>query len=158
MTMLVKITRFEEGFESEPYYDIYRYPTIGFGKKIGIQDAPLDMFTFYMPEEVGEYWLEVDLGALKSVLATDYRTKEAWDISNEPRKDMLTAMAYQMGFEGLCGFHNMLAAMENGDWEKAYEHALDSKWAKEDTPQRAQRVAEVIRLGDYSPYDGLLED
>ena len=40
----------------------------------------------------------------------------------------------------------MLAAMEKGDFTAAASAALDSDWAKE-TPNRAQRVAAMIRLG-----------
>jgi lysozyme len=155
--ILIKAMRFEEGLENEPYYDIYQYPTIGFGKKIGIKNAPLDMFTLYMPDEVAECWLSVDLEALKNIIENDYRTKTAWENCNQARQDMLTAMAYQMGFEGLCGFQKMLSAMEIESWEDAYLEALDSKWARFDTPQRANREATVILEGDYGVYDGLLE-
>ena len=74
-------------------------------------------------------------------------------------------MAYQIGCEGVvgdpgitasgncdkpqadrphgCGFHDMLAAIERGDFTAARAAALDSVWARE-TPARARMVADGL--------------
>jgi lysozyme len=54
-------------------------------------------------------------------------------------------MAYQMGVEGVCGFKTMLRCLEAGELEKAAGAALNSRWAKVQTPARAKRVAAMIR-------------
>lgn len=58
----------------------------------------------------------------------------------------LLNMAFQMGIEGILMFKNMLAALQRGDRPGAADAALDSSWADQ-TPARAQRVAELIRSG-----------
>ena len=50
-----------------------------------------------------------------------------------------------MGMKGGGYFRNMLAAMEKADWEEAAKEMLDSKWAKKDSPQRANRLADIVR-------------
>ena len=48
---------------------------------------------------------------------------------------------------GLSGFGRMLAAMERGDYDTAAKEMLDSKWAKQDSPARARRLAKVMVRG-----------
>ena len=56
-------------------------------------------------------------------------------------------MGYQLGIAELMGFKRMLAAMERGDYEAAAREMLDSKWARQDSPGRARRLAERMRRG-----------
>lgn len=65
---------------------------------------------------------------------------------NQPRQDILTSMGYQMGVEGLTGFHHMLSAIVDEDWDEAAAQMMDSNWATE-TPERASRHAAVMRNG-----------
>ena len=60
-------------------------------------------------------------------------------------------MAYQMGVTGLSKFKNMLTAVELGDFDEAANQALDSRWARQ-TPERATRHAEMLRVGEILPY------
>jgi lysozyme len=53
-------------------------------------------------------------------------------------------LCYQLGVGGVAKFKNMLDALRAGDLAAAKEHALDSDWAREDTPERAKRVASLI--------------
>ena len=57
-----------------------------------------------------------------------------------------------MGVPNVEGFVNMWGAIAQGDYLSAYDHALDSKWFRIDTPERAKRVAEVIRSGNMEVY------
>ena len=50
-------------------------------------------------------------------------------------------MAFQMGTEGLLGFKKLIRCANEGDGQGAHAAALDSKWAREDTPERAAEVA-----------------
>ena len=54
-------------------------------------------------------------------------------------------MSFQMGIRGVSKFRKMLVAMEKADWEEAAKEMLDSKWAKKDSPQRANRLADIVR-------------
>lgn len=69
---------------------------------------------------------------------------------SQPRQDILTSMAYQMGVSGLSEFHHMLEAICNQDWNEAAAQMLDSTWAKQ-TPERANRHADVMRSGQWAP-------
>ena len=68
------------------------------------------------------------------------------------RNSALVNMAFQMGVHGLLSFKKMLAALEQGNWILAYNHALDSKWYKQ-TPLRARRVANVLHTGTFNAYN-----
>lgn len=63
------------------------------------------------------------------------------------RQDALQDMAYQMGVSGLLGFHNMWDALAIKDWQIAHDEALDSPWAKKETPARAKEIAQILLTG-----------
>lgn len=63
------------------------------------------------------------------------------------QKEALTEMVFQMGVTGTKGFPAMLEALKMKDYNRAYKEALDSKWAREDSPQRAKEVATRLRFG-----------
>lgn len=69
-----------------------------------------------------------------------------WREMSEPRQRALCNMCFQMGWPRLSGFKKMLAALESGLWDEAASEALDSTWAKQ-TPERAKRVVDMIRVG-----------
>ena len=56
----------------------------------------------------------------------------------------LANMCFNLGWPRLSGFRKMLAAIKAGDYNKAADEALDSKWAKQVGP-RATRIAEQFR-------------
>ena len=72
---------------------------------------------------------------------------EAWRGLARPRRLALASMAYQMGREGLRGFGDALAAVRERRWPDAAAAMLDSKWAREDAPARAARLAAMMRAG-----------
>lgn len=56
---------------------------------------------------------------------------------------VLLNMAFNMGVDGLLGFHDFLAALEQGDRKAARVAMLDSKWART-VGARATRLANVV--------------
>lgn len=62
------------------------------------------------------------------------------------REMALANMVFQMGLGGVLKFKKMIAALKVENWNEAYKQALDSAWYKQ-TPNRAKRVAEVLRDG-----------
>mgnify|MGYP001101913895 FL=1 len=60
------------------------------------------------------------------------------------RKEVLVELAFQMGLPNLLKFKRMLAAMKDGEFEKAAAELLDSKYAGQ-TPARSERYAKRIR-------------
>ena len=67
-----------------------------------------------------------------------------WDQLPTDIRVALSNMAYQLGASGVMRFRKMVAAFKAGDFAEAAREALDSKWAKQDTPNRAKRVAALI--------------
>ena len=56
----------------------------------------------------------------------------------------LANMSFNLGWPRLRNFKKMLAAIESGDYNKAADEALDSKWARQ-VGARADRIAALIR-------------
>lgn len=155
MSRIDDILYFEEGYREHVYYDSEGFPTIGIGKRIGEQYAPLSHFTFTVSLEVAKFWVKDDCKEIIYNLENDARTEAAWSMCNEPRQDMLISMAYQLGFDGLCDFDNMLAALELGDFEQAHNEMLQSVWHSQ-TEARCEREADVMLEGTYDPYQEYL--
>lgn len=65
---------------------------------------------------------------------------------DDARKGALINMAFQLGTEGLLGFKTALALVREGKYAQAADAMLDSRWADQ-TPARAQRIAEQMRTG-----------
>ena len=62
------------------------------------------------------------------------------------RQQAIANMAFQLGVSGLLGFRKMIGALDHGDYRKAADEALDSRWARQ-TPNRANEIADMIRKG-----------
>lgn len=134
-----KILECEEGFRTNPYRCSNGYPTVGIGQKIGGLNDPLPNFT--MPISVARAWVDAN------ILEITPQIKDQLDGLNEARQAVLISMAYQMGVGGLLVFKRFLTAIKNRDWMTAADEMLDSKWAKFDSPGRAERHRKVIVTG-----------
>lgn len=123
-----------------PYLDSQGYLTIGYGHLIdsrhggGINDAAAD---FLLTNDIKEKYNQLS-------------SRFIWfDSLNEPRKAALINMAFQMGVDGIAGFHNMINSIAAQDFEAAKRDGLDSLWAKKQTPQRALRVMNQLASGEF---------
>ena len=65
-----------------------------------------------------------------------------------PRQAVVISMIYQLGLSGFRGFKRMIAALSTRNFEEAAKQALLSKWAVQ-TPERAERMAEMLRTGEW---------
>lgn len=65
---------------------------------------------------------------------------------DEVRKSVLLNMCFNLGINGLLGFKNTLAFVKAGDWERAANNMLASKWAKQ-VGRRAIELSELMRKG-----------
>ena len=132
----------DEGWRSKPYPCTAGKLTIGVGHKL-------------LPNEM--HIKEVDSDWIWSTLRQDATLairgcemifgRGRFERMAEPRQRALANMCFQMGTGRLAGFQRMIAATFKGDWLQASIEALDSKWARKDSPNRARRVAEMIRTG-----------
>ena len=120
----------EEGFRGAPYDDPQGIPTIGYGTKLpltreGAQDLLLLRLN-WMLEEMDERWPWMD------------------DMPRAAQR-VVQDMAYNMGVPRLGGFRRMLSAMRDEEWERAADELLDSDYARNDVPGRAEENAELLR-------------
>lgn len=53
-------------------------------------------------------------------------------------------MIYQMGMTGFLKFKKTINYLKNKNWLLASQEMLDSKWAREQTPERAKRLSKII--------------
>ena len=144
MKHLIPLLEYEEGYREKPYYCSKGYPTIGIGKRIGPCNAPLSHYEFTCSKPMAYMWLDEEVSKIQAQLV-QYK----WYVDQtESRKVILVSMAYQMGVQGLLGFRNMIKALERKHYTTAFREALDSKWYKRDTPERAMRHATVLQHGD----------
>lgn len=155
MSQIIPLLNYEEGYREKPYIDTEGYPTVACGIKIGPKGASLSNYTFTVPRDVGDAWLESFVKTTISKMNGNHSVVAALKACNPARKDILISMAYQMGVGGLAGFKNTLAMIASGNFSGAASGMLSSKWAKQ-TPNRAKRHAEVMRTGDMTAYAGLL--
>ncbi len=135
----------DEGFRSAVYDDatggpivpgthVQGHPTVGFGRALDVNPLTID--------------------EARALLANDIATTTAALFSELPwardldevRCRALVNMAFNLGVAGLLTFHNMLRALQQGAWQSAARHALQSKWASQ-VGVRAMRIAKMLETG-----------
>ena len=131
---LMTSIRQHEGYEGMPYEDSLGKPTIGVGCLLPLSEDE-SMLVAYCRMSDGR-------SELRSRLYKVYRIALN-DLAPEVER-ALVEMSFQLGVPRFMGFRKMLAAISKGEWSKAADEALDSKWARQ-TPVRAEHVAEVLR-------------
>lgn len=136
-----KAIRDDEGKSLDVYEDTLGNLTVGIGHKVVRLDH-LVMGDTITDKRCASFFM-VDLKrAEKSAL--DIYT-ELGGLSGAAVLHVLTCMAFQMGGSGVRKFKKMLAALSVDDYDRAADEMLNSKWARQDTPARAQRLADVMR-------------
>ena len=132
MKDLLESIKRHEGFVEHVYDDSLGIPTIGYG--FAIKDLVLQ-------EDLCD---EILLRKLRILGRSVMGKFPFFDSLPSECKSVLMEMCYQLGVTGVSKFKKALKAMEDGDWEKAADEMLDSKWAKQ-TPGRAKEMSDIIR-------------
>lgn len=145
-----------EGLSLVPYPDHLGYCTIGYGRMIdarkggGISPIEADHMggvSFPLTMREAEYLLDNDIDQAQN------ESMRAWpwflDL-DDTRQEVFLCMVFQMGLEGVSGFTNTIAAAARHDWPGVGREMLDSKWARTDTPIRAEEMAKVMIAGDWA--------
>ena len=138
MSKLSDQLRIHEGVRSHAYKCSANMITVGVGRNIdenggiGLSDDEID------------YLLENDIKRCKQELI-----RYSWfpDLDSV-RQDAIVNLCFNLGLTRLMGFQNAMGAMAVGDYEKAADEFLDSRWAKQ-VGQRSLDVAHMIRAGEY---------
>ena len=158
----------EEGRENEKYLDSQGNWTIGVGH---LFERPVEPDAYVLatgdtvavatalPDDVGE----IPDDAIDAILDDDIDTAladaAAWIIGDSysssqwhslswVRKEVCVHMSFQLGGPTLNGFVQTRQAILDGDWQRAHDEMLDSDWAENDTPARANRMADAMLTND----------
>lgn len=126
----------EEGFVPHVYRDTEGYETIGYGFLVDGRAWG------GIPKPIAEKWLDYEIDEVESTLRHHIPNLDSFP---EPVVLALFSMSYQLGVGGVLNFTDMMAALQRGDYAVAANEALDSVWATEQTPERARRMADLIR-------------
>jgi lysozyme len=130
MDILEQLKR-DEGRRPRAYQDTQGIWTVGYGHNL-TSGPPLS-------EDAMTQILKDDLLAVD----TRVRSIRLWHDLSPARKGVLLNLAFNMGFDGLMGFRDMLDALETGNWERAAGELLDSRYARQ-VGARADRLAKQL--------------
>lgn len=137
MSKLSDQLRIHEGVRTHFYRCTSGLATIGVGRcieegSLGLSDDEID------------YLLENDIKRCKQELVG-----LSWFADlDSVRQDAIVNLCFNLGLTRLMGFKNAIGAMAVGDYEKAADEFLDSRWANQ-VGQRALDVTHMIRTGEY---------
>jgi lysozyme len=134
---LESLLKREEGFDPCAYQDHLGFWTIGYGKLIDRRKGG------GITEEEALYLLRNEIKRKHDELAVALPWLSSLD---QVRRDVVVAMAFQMGTEGVLKFRATLAALKMGSYLKAAQGIRSSLWAQQ-TPGRAERMAKAIETG-----------
>jgi lysozyme len=124
-----------EGLRLKPYRCTAGKLTIGIGRNL--DDCGISQTEAYV-------LLENDIRNCEKQLLDEI--PEIYINLDEVRKSVLLNMCFNLGISGLLGFKNTLAFVKAGDWERAANGMLASKWAKQ-VGRRAIELSEMMRKG-----------
>lgn len=141
---ITRVLRGEEGEILHVYPDHLGFATLGVGRLVD--------------ERKGG---GISLVESAYLLANDIESKTEevtrripWMKSLDPvRQSVLILMSFQMGTDGVLGFVNTLKMIRAGDYNGAARGMLNSLWARQ-TPDRAYRLSEQMRLGEFQYKEG----
>ena len=134
----------DEGVRLRVYRCTAGHLTIGVGHKLTEREV-LQGLSEISLEQAG-YLLHMDIGIAMNGCASIFG-RDRFDAMLEARQRALVNMCFQLGTQGLSNFRRMIDAIMGGLWHVAFAEALDSKWARQDSPGRARRVAEMFLEG-----------
>ena len=129
---LARDLELDEGLRLKPYTDTVGKLSIGIGRNL--DDVGIS-------EEEARIMFNNDLEWVMDDLD---RSFPWWRTMPEPAQRALANQAFNMGLPTLRKFRNMLAALQAGDYRKAADEALDSRWAKQ-VGARSGRIADLYR-------------
>ena len=121
-----------EGFRDKIYKDSLGNLTVGWGsflyegKKVSASVCERLFYADYMEACQGYESLELDLDYVRKAVCID--------------------MIFNLGLDGFKKFKNTITYIKAGEYEKAAENMLLSKWATQ-VKSRATELAEMIRTG-----------
>lgn len=125
----------EEGFSEHCYMCTAGAHTIGYGRNIDANGG------IGITEAEADYLLRNDI--MRTI--EEVRSRFEWfDELDDVRRSVVVQLAFQLGITRLSKFKLMLAAVAEGDYERAADELLDSRFARQ-VPARADRLQLKLR-------------
>ncbi len=96
--------------------------------------------------ECAENWIQEDIytAYLEAKKFNEYNL-----LDTDARQNAFIELVFNLGATRLRGFVHMLAYISAQVWDKAAEELLASKWAGQVKKDRAQRLASMLRTGEF---------
>lgn len=117
--------------------DIEGHCTIGYGRNLTVSG---------ISEQEAARLLKNDIATLEQTLQQEFTF---WPKLNQPRQNVLIELAYHLGYGDLLTFENMIAALQDSEYEKAATEILVSQYG-ENFPERSKNLAD--RMSEGVPY------
>jgi lysozyme len=147
--------RDHEGVRDRPYICPAGKLTLGVGRNI--EDRPFtgkdlrDMF------DAREIEIRLTPAGIQRLLDGDMALHltfcrsliPGWQEIDDVRQTVIAEMCFQLGPTRLMGFRQMIKAIEGRDWTKAAAEGRDSKWHKQDSPERAECLMKILESGQW---------
>jgi lysozyme len=135
---------YHEGMRLKPYYDSEGIKTIGVGRNMEANSPDDELGRRVGPDGITEREAMILLdNDIEKCVEDVERNIPAYKRVSEPRQHVLLDMCFNLGINGLLKFQNMLAALDRGDYARAADEMLDSRWANQ-VKGRAIRLANMM--------------
>ncbi len=131
-TLTARIQR-HEGLRLAVYKDSRGFDTVGYGHRV----LPGEDFSAGITQQQADSLLAADLMKAKNDLNGNFPWTMALDSA---RLGVVIEMVYQLGIHGVAGFRDMLADLQQRNYEDAAYEMLDSLW-------HHQEMANIIATG-----------
>ena len=136
MNKLIEQLKIHEGVKLKPYKCTAGKLTIGIGRNL--EDVGISM-------EEAEYFLQNDIAEARSQLLHAFPWMGEF---NDARISAMINFTFNVGIGTVKKFENTLSYMQSGEWDKAADEMMDSRWARQ-VGNRAIEVTEQIRTGKW---------
>lgn len=125
-----------EGRVDTMYEDHKGNLTIGVGHKLKGNPIPQEAIDIIFRADLNE--------AIDEARKICQKEEVDWDFLPMVIQEVLIEMVFQMGTKSVRGFKCMWDSARARNWKAFRFEMLDSKWAREDTPERACKLADKV--------------
>lgn len=137
MNKLIEQLKIHEGVKLKPYKCSAGKLTVGVGRNL--EDVGISM-------EEAEYFLQNDIAEARSQLLHAFQWMGEF---NDARISAMINFTFNVGIGTVKKFENTLSYLQSGEWDKAADEMMDSRWASQ-VGNRAIEVTEQIRTGKWN--------
>lgn len=135
MRSVVDLLKLHEGLKLKPYRDTVGKLTIGYGRNLDDVGITVEEATRMLHHDIAQCIKQLE-------------TLAAFSGLDEVRRAVLIDMTFNLGFAGILGFKKMWKAIEAGNYDRAADEMLDSRWARQ-VGQRSVRLARMMKTGEW---------